>query len=620
MVRSYPAASTNVTSYPTSQRAGVLFEPLGGGQDDWPRLNALMAQLATAAPGTPIDFVPGATYTCSTAGNVWAYTHLRLNGCTINSLLSGGSGGHLTNSVFYCPITNDVAHATTLASNAVVGTNTLSITANTAGIAAGSYMFVVGATKTLNCALYKVLSISGTGPYTVTVDRPVLRAFTSADNVYKSTRFADRIIVEGGNATITGPGGTTVGDRVFELIGGRHCVVSDIKIVDPNGAFADICASWEVGAYASQWLRMEVDGGGVHAQGLAIESAEHCTAVDCDVHDCIDDGILILDGFECYAVRCHSYRNEFGLTVGWGGASVGWGSFRCGAIGGSYDQNNRGNSGTGYGIILDHGTDNQVIGATANYNGGFGVGFAYQTGAYLDDVIADGNGADGINVDVNSVAPRFGVIRARGNKAENFNTYTSCYVDRLIIAEGVAYDLLISAACTVEIGRIEQTNSTSAAVYCLYMPTAGTRLILGGGSINVNCGDNSIGILNTNGVVEIVGSLTLTAKASTLGYVSQNASSLRRSRGRLTTAGAGTGITLQGTSRDSIGTVTLNGTTGVDYGFPDIVATDQIRLTRKTAGSTQGSKAPTFAITGGSKVTVTGDAVSVNDVYEIAIG
>ena len=119
---------------------------------------------------------------------------------------------------------------TALAANNVVGARTLST--NTS-IAAGSIILINDTVSGagLRTMSYDVVSVSGAGPYTVTLDRPVLIQYGTGDTVSVVPSQPTNIVLE--DFSIIGSA-----DRFIELVSAKNCIVRRINMTVTGGSDA----------------------------------------------------------------------------------------------------------------------------------------------------------------------------------------------------------------------------------------------------------------------------------------------------------------------------------------------------------------------------------------------
>src|SRR5882724_1595428 len=251
----------------------ILINPLGGGQDDWPRLNAFVNSLAYKKT---VVMGPG-TWLCKSPSTLLAGVSIRCApGVTIISSMTptGGPGG-TARTVFFASAdvqaTPPHIISTTLAANTILGANTISTTAS---FFVGDYIEIYNDNASNVAQNFKVLKVTGGGPYTVTLDAPILfpDAFLAAGSHVVTITPVSDINISGGGAIITG-----TGDRAIEIANGRNCLVKDFNITPTSGMFTSIACSFDVGTVGCIFNNIQVDcgsvaGGTVAAAGIAVES------------------------------------------------------------------------------------------------------------------------------------------------------------------------------------------------------------------------------------------------------------------------------------------------------------------------------------------------------------
>lgn len=330
----------------------ISIAPLGANADDWVRLHS--AQIACSYKAC-IEMRAG-TWLAKTVQNIPRGTCLRMQpGTSIISSIAP-SVNVLDAPFSVGPGTS--TSATTFAAANTVGAKTIS---STVSIPAGSLIqtndTVSGAG--LRTMRYTVASVAGGGPFTLTLDRPVLFQYANGDQiaVFDPTTVGSDIIIEGNGATVTG-----TGTRIGEFVATIRCRVQDLKITRDSGLATDIVWSFDVGGYENRGIRIDADGGATCADGLALESQERSTFDHCNVNSCTSVGIILFDCLQCDVIECNAWSCDAGLGFSADGSVKG--SFSCRAVGGSYNQN------TTAGISVVNGcVDIELSQVTARFNG-----------------------------------------------------------------------------------------------------------------------------------------------------------------------------------------------------------------------------------------------------------
>ncbi len=619
--------------FPGTAGGIVSMRPIDGVTNDTPRL---IEALQATAYKKAVMMLPGLN------GEAWQLkssplaTGLYLpNGCTI----IGTSGtsvvqtitptGSALETCFAATFTVS-GNVSTLTTGAVKGSRTIVVT-GTPGFAIGDYILVSELLVTgIRAAIYKVRNLTGVGPYTITVDRPILFNFVTSDTVQKCTPAKDIRII-GNGMRVSGAGA-----RLVELYGAINCEVSDL-IGDASGC-TERALSIDVGSYNCHVKRCHFDNGaGSCPIGSSFESTEACSMEDCVAIGFTQNGHFMQDAQMSSFDRCWSYVCGSGFSVSTG----------AGGVLGSNDNTvtdcfASGCSSTGF-VLANGSSRNAFAGCVASYNP---QGFSLQAGTTLASnsfcgCKATGNTVAGILVGANSVGTlvdsfsaednSVGVrvdVGARGSRFINLAVYrstsTGCTLsDEAAFTGGAIVDCPIGVAVTglpaaavVRFRDLEITSTASGWSGVQVANSSAGRVIIDGCRITTT-GTGSIAVQHLVASVVVVSDTEGSGGAGSYGYAGVSGSTLRRS-GRVDFSGYPTAFLIDGAGYSNIGTLTLNGASAVNYNFTDIKATDPVRLTRKTAGGTAGPS-PTFVITAGTKVAVTGTAADTS-VYEIQIG
>jgi len=242
---------------------------------------------------------------------------------------------------------------TTLASDNTLGARTISVAAS---VAAGSIITVNDTTSGagLRTMSYDVQSVSGSGPYTLTLDRPVLVQYATGDTVGVHATQPTNIILE--DFSIEGSA-----DRFIELVTAKDCVVRRVRMKVTAGASHDIMGSFDVGNRGCRWEDVEADGGGIASDCLALEGSEQGRVVNCRTRSSLAYGIVLHDAIHGVMEDCHSSNHAFGWVITADGTTKGSIGTR---IRGGSSMNN-----TTEGLsVINGSTDTVVEGADLRFN------------------------------------------------------------------------------------------------------------------------------------------------------------------------------------------------------------------------------------------------------------
>ncbi len=579
----------------------ISLAPLGGTADDWPRLFGTGGAAAAMAYKGWIVLRPGTWY-CKSAHSV--PNGLQLKGSPGVTIISTMTFTGTQRAVFHRqPVIS--APNTTLAANNTPGATTLSTVAT---VAVGTTIRVQILTG-LRVRYFSVLAVSGSGPYTLTLDRPCLDQFSTGDLVDAADQTKD-IKILGGGMKITG-----TGDRAFELWGALRCHVEDVHVVPDSGSFTDVIASFDLGNRLSFWNRCSADGGGISTDGFAIEGGEHSAIIDCYVRrlktDTAGAAYHVSNANGCSIVRCHATDCNFGAFIGTQGDNLG--GLDNSVIGGSYYGNIRG-------VSVGHGKRTHIIGVSSCNNSLYGIEVT-QSQIALDTLIsncfASNNTQAGFNVEAGNKRTVISNCSANNNGGSSFRILDECDLVN-VRADGGTLAMVVSGLGASSVVRVRNFEFTSTSTWAGVQVTGSSagRVMLDGGKLTTT-GTGSIGVQHLSANVVVLSDVEGSGGSGSYGYAGVSGATLRR-HGRVDFSGYPTAISIDAAGYSNIGTVTLNGASAVDYNFADIKATDPVRLTRKTAGGTPGPS-PTFVVTAGTKVAVTGTSGDTS-VYEIQIG
>jgi len=212
---------------------------------------------------------------------------------------------------------------TTLSAAPVVGSSTISVASTLSGrIAAGQIIKVHGAPlgpRDLYGSTFKVKSVSGAGPYTVTLDRPIVFPLQANDEVVALAGQVSDVRIS--DLSITGRGG-----RAFEFIATHHCVVERVKWYGLDTGSADWMGAFDSFGHHNFFVDCEVDGGGnLPTGGLALEEQESSGFVRCYTHGILGNatgglgagsGLFVISGYGCIVDDCISSGNVYGALIG----------------------------------------------------------------------------------------------------------------------------------------------------------------------------------------------------------------------------------------------------------------------------------------------------------------
>lgn len=374
---------------PSQPRPDAVLWPRGGGLDDAPAINAAMTA------GYIPQLMRGQTYRILTAITPPDYAEIRLGGAALSCAVppvDGILGAAILTTA------RSVGSTLALASDAVVGSLTISLTSVT-NLVVGGYVQLTWSAGFAS-QIFVVKGISGSGPYTVTLDRIVRFAYPTASTTVNACAPARSIRVRGDGATITA---TATMDRAIEFGAAWECAIEDVNIV---GAFG-VGACLDLGSYKSSMRGIYVDGDStVMGTGIESGSNEGCKFEDCDIRGVGSSGHAKA-GLHAYSATSNSYYGVRSQNCATYGAFLGAVSVtttittsstnsvleRC-----AFDKN-----ATGLLVVDGITTGWRVNDTSASYNSGAGVLFSTHTadpptGNTLDRCLIRGNGSIGISV------------------------------------------------------------------------------------------------------------------------------------------------------------------------------------------------------------------------------
>jgi hypothetical protein len=349
----------------------IYYPAIGGGADD---SAALQAFLTTWAGIRQVSLIKGNIYQIDAPVTVPSGTYLKLNGATINTNM--GLTGSPLHAVFVANIV--IAANTTVAASNTIGARTFSATA-LAGLVAGSLVRI--AKSGLRAMTYTVISTAGVGPFTITVDRPILYQFDAADVVSRLTSMPQDITIDGEGASIVG-----VADRFLEFAGSRRCNVRNIHANYTGGANANIGFSYDVGGYENEFHNILLDGGNQLQLGISLESQESSHVIRSTATRVTNWAIPIYDSVECTVLGCRA--NVSGNGIGFLSDGVGIGCLDCKAI----DCFSDGHTTDGFATGPGPSHRCSFIGCSAKWNAGHGINVvANSLDTLIDSCLFEGN-------------------------------------------------------------------------------------------------------------------------------------------------------------------------------------------------------------------------------------
>ena len=565
----------------------ISLAPLGTGADDWPRLIA-GACSSMSMVGAAVRLRAG-TWLCQSV------QPLPNSGLT----LIGGTGvvvvSMLTPDPLQPGIAPFVAQAGNIsASSTVAATNVLGTSAidcNTA-ISAGSIIRIRDTVSGSGFRgnTYTVQGVSGSGPFHLLLDRPVLFQFGAGDAIEVMPQIPSWIRILGNGMQVTG-----TGTRLLEFLGSRHCLVSDVCFVPDSGMAIDLIASFDVFGYDNEYSHCEVDGGSTGAVGLALETQERSRITGgCTVSNCAEVGFALFDCAACLVEDAHAWANNNGLSITADGNTDG-----CTDVlvrGGSFNGN------TSLGIGVHNGSrGTRIVDACARFNdSNLIIGDAAST---VSDTFVRGKfdsaSTAGVTV-IAAVHTSLSVDVSSSSVGANLGAGSDVQISRLIF-EGATAPLpngqvIVSAADRVEARGISIACTSLTNVVTI----AGGQFEWLEGTSTAAADSNLFNILS--GAVFI---------SHFVGAVSGGGTGVSNAGGTVC-LGAGVdlsacAIPLGGAGTFNLGTVQLAGASPVAMAQTNITAQHQVVLTRASTTGTPGAS-PQCVITPGVGFSLTATA------------
>jgi len=190
---------------------------------------------------------------------------------------SGLGGGGFLSSVYYANAAA-VGSDTTLSTASVAGDPSIACTAipgsyNTTTIVGKTIIFGNLTNNVVQQA--KVLSASGSGPYTLVLDEVVQYDVATSGSTVGVRTVPSGIVLVGNGSIITG-----TGDRAIELGFARSCLVDGFRITRDTNSFVACAVSLDTGSVDSVIRNVHVDGGGTTHFMFGLESTVRCKLID----------------------------------------------------------------------------------------------------------------------------------------------------------------------------------------------------------------------------------------------------------------------------------------------------------------------------------------------------
>jgi parallel beta-helix repeat protein len=333
----------------------IELRPLGGEQDDWPRLMAIAQQNAYHTSIVLQPGLNGEAWLCQSvvdtpSGVTFIGTpHTRIE---VSLGTSNVSDAAFQQSPYFEAIGSPLAEDT------VPGSHRITVMSP---VPRGSVIALSNRSGQRGSA-YTVRHVRGSGPCELTLDRPVLLQYYAAEGahvtVFKSR--AENIKILGEGMVISGQAANYI-----NFVSAYRCLVSDITFDASAGVVPAAhggCALYDTFSVDCVFARLRADMNAKIAIRLA--SCENCVIEDCVVSNAAI-GIGLTDCARCLVSNCDSSGNNAnGLLLFSDGSDLGCES--CAVLGGTY----RGNA---YGIECSYGTVRTIIEGVACDDNMYGI-------------------------------------------------------------------------------------------------------------------------------------------------------------------------------------------------------------------------------------------------------
>lgn len=158
-------------------------------------------------------------------------------------------------------------------------------------------------------------------PYTIKLDRSLGARFKAGDLVESVRSVPENIVIVGNGMQISG-----TGDRYVELAAARHCRVSGLIADTKHGGLGpkSPAMSFDIGGYCSHFVDCQVESKDLPINsGVIIESGCLCTIKGCQVRHASVCGVGLYDSHLCEIVGCSAYWCHDGAYIGHDGTDEG---------------------------------------------------------------------------------------------------------------------------------------------------------------------------------------------------------------------------------------------------------------------------------------------------------
>ncbi len=552
----------------------VFVRPINGTSDDWPRLMGSIVPAAIAR-GQTVVMLPGlagqvwqclSTVDVPSGAQIWGTPQTKIN---VN--LAGVTAVDTPFTIFPGTLSSKTAMAVDVLPGATSITSPVTVPVNS--------IIVLGSTTAAQQMRYKVTSLSGGGPFTLGLDRPVVfSGFTVANGTTIATLASGPA-----NVTIDGRGMLVTGVKAGGLASftlAYRCVLRNV-IFDATGMVFDAGAGDGVALASALENRLER----VTVQSLAgtssvsLATCESCVLEGTRASAGAGDGVLFSQSVQCTA------RDTIAESNALNGAHLS-ACTDCVLDGGSYN----GNGGTGFlsGIDVDVGSaGTKIVNLVAKYNTGDGVFLDSSTTAVVDTFI---DNVDAQN-NSNSFDVSTGTLRTKLSNCDG----SGCPFGMVWVAEGT-------------IDQYTSVSATSTHQEMQLSPSAG--LVIHARGIRI-VSTQAVAILTTSSGLLHLSDVQVSMNAVGIAYKNQSASgavtidrltvdgtATSGSTGISLTSGATvrlgeaidvdlctTPLSIGGSAFTSRGQFTANSTTPVSVAWAKLKTTDRVTTKVHTLGT-----------------------------------
>lgn len=166
--------------------------------------------------------------------------------------------------------------------------------------------------------IFKILDVTGVGPFLVTLDRGTGWPYINGDLVYESTDIPQDITLKG-KGTIGGPG-----DAPWQYIEARDCEVHNVHI-DQTGVIASFAGMFDIACYravAIDCTQLGSDYGFVFSSAESSSLIRYKASKGTTTGD-VNIAITMFDCLKCSLVECDTSEGSTGVLVSSNGGTFG---------------------------------------------------------------------------------------------------------------------------------------------------------------------------------------------------------------------------------------------------------------------------------------------------------